>query len=86
MIYEYTKTDYDEEAFFDWRVFGKNYEIEIVKNGRQYYARLCPLENSYRLTLKRREDKKTIIELRFRNTSLNDALVRAEYYIMEYAE
>lgn len=86
MLYEFQRSDYDEEALFDWRSLRGGYGIRITKNGRKYFATLSPLQHSYKLTLTRMEDSKKIIELRFRNTSLKDALVRAEYYIMEYAE
>ena len=77
--------DYDEEALFDWKTRGTGYQIRITKNGRRYLAQLSELQSSYKLCLTRLDDNKKVIELRFRNTSLKDALVRAEYYIMEYS-
>jgi hypothetical protein len=86
MIYKYRNNEFDEQHVFHWRTSGKNYATNITKNGRVYSAQIVPLERSYRLTLVRVEDKKKIIELRFRDTELSEALVRAEYYILEYAE
>lgn len=75
-----------EPAFLDWQKRSDGFYVEFMKNNRRYRATLIALEKSWKLKLYRIDDEKTIIELRFRNIAMDDALFKSETYIMEYAE
>lgn len=86
MIYDYQIDDMSEPAFLDWQKNSSGFFVEFTKNNRKYRATLIALEKSWKLKLYRIDDEKTIIELRFRNIAMDDALFKSETYIMEYAE
>lgn len=69
-----------------WQELRGKHIVEFTKNGRKYRGTVTPLEKSFRLTLIRLEDSKVMIEIRMRDIVLDDALFKAETYIMEYAE
>ena len=86
MIYEFEVEDYNEMPFMHWKLLSNVYITAFTRNDRKYEASLSPMTNSWKLKLVRIDDEKTMIELRFRNLSKDDALFKAETYIMEYAE
>jgi hypothetical protein len=57
-----------------------------MKNGVPFEARLFMAGHSWKLKLTNKVTGRYALELRFRDMSLNDAMVKAEYYIMENLE
>lgn len=86
MIYEFEDESFNEMPFMHWKLLGNTHVTTFTKNNRKYTACLSAMTNSWKLKLARLDDDKIIIELRLRNLSLDDALFKAETYIMEYAE
>lgn len=86
MIYEFDTEEYQELPFMDWKLTNDIYTTEFLKNNRKYLATITPLSNSWKFKLVRIADEKIMIELRFRDMIADDALFKAETYIMEYAQ
>ena len=85
MINDWREYEFEELPFMDWKlVSGNSYATTITKNGRKYRAQLFSLQNSWRLKLTQENNQAVILELRFRNVSQEDAMTKAEYYILEY--
>jgi hypothetical protein len=86
MLYHF-EDSFDEMPTLDWQeVKDKDFKTEIMKNGVPFEARLFMQGESWKLKLSNKVTGRYALELRFRNMSLNDAMVKAEYYIMENLE
>lgn len=82
MLYHFE--DPEEMPTLEWEDHGKNsYKTELTKNGVPFEARLFEGEKSWKLKLVNKMTDKYVLELRFRNLTLNDAMVKAEFYILE---
>jgi hypothetical protein len=57
-----------------------------MKNGVPFEARLFLAGSGWKLKLTNKVTGRYALELRFRNMSLNDAMVKAEFYILENLE
>jgi len=86
MLYHF-ESEFDEMPTLDWdEVKDKDFKTELMKNGVPFEARLFMVGHSWKLKLTNKVTGRYALELRFRNMSLNDAMVKAEYYIMENLE
>ncbi len=82
MLYHFE--DPEEMPTLEWEDLGKNgYKTELTKNGVPFEARLFEGDKSWKLKLVNKMTDKYVLELRFRNLTLNDAMVKAEFYILE---
>lgn len=86
MLYHFDN-DFEELPTLDWdEVKTKDFRTELLKNGVPFEARLFQAGSGWKLKLTNKVTDRYTLELRFREMSLNDALVKAEYYILEYLE
>jgi len=82
MLYHFE--DPEEMPTLEWEDLGKNgYKTELTKNGVPFEARLSEGDKSWKLKLTNKMTGKYALELRFRNLTLTDAMVKAEFYILE---
>lgn len=87
MLYHFEEPEFEEMPTLDWQeVKDKVFSTELMKNGVPFEARLFASEKSWKLKLTNKVTGRYALELRFRNMSLNDAMVKAEYYILENLE
>jgi hypothetical protein len=88
MLYRFEDDhDFEELPTLEWEELRlNNYKTELIKNGVPFEARLFQVEKSWKLKLTNKMTGKYALELRFRDLSLNDAMVKAEYYILENLE
>jgi len=85
MLYHFDEPE--EMPTLDWEeTRPKNFKTELIKNGVPFEARLVPAGESWKLKLTNKITGTYALELRFRNMSLNDAMVKAEFYILENLE
>jgi hypothetical protein len=86
MLYHFDD-HFDEMPTLDWEELkDKDFKTEIMKNGVPYEARLFLAGSGWKLKLTNKITGRYALELRFRNMSLNDAMVKAEFYILENLE
>lgn len=88
MLYHFDQEpEFDEMPSLDWQeVKDKEFKTELLKNGVPFEARLMESDKSWKLKLTNKATGRYALELRFRNLSLNDAMVKAEFYILENME
>lgn len=85
MIYDWREDSFEELPFLEWKLVASNvYQTVITKNGRKYKAQLQCLSSSWKLKLVEEVTDRIILELRFRDVGQDDAMSKAEYYILEY--
>ena len=85
MLYHFD--DPEEMPTLEWEEFKmKHFKTDMIKNGVPFEARLVPAGESWKLKLTNKITGKYALELRFRNMNLNDAMVKAEFYILENLE
>lgn len=85
MIYDWREDSFEEIPFLEWRQVDANcYQTIIKKNGRKYRAELLSRTSSWKLKLTQVDKNITMLELRFRNVTQDDAMSKAEFYILEY--
>lgn len=88
MLYHFDQEpEFDEMPSLDWQeVKDKDFKTEIMKNGVPFEARLFIAGTGWKLKLTNKVTGRYVLELRFREMSLNDAMVKAEYYVLENLE
>lgn len=85
MLYHF-ENEFEMQPSLDWEEISEGYAVELTKNGVPFLARLIESGKTWRLKLINRKTSKYVLELRFRDMSANDALAKAEYYILENME
>ena len=84
MLYRFEDNDFEELPTLEWEELRlNNYKTELIKNGVPFEARLFESEKAWKLKPTNKMTGKYALELRFRNLTLNDAMVKAEFYILE---
>lgn len=87
MLYHFDDPEFEELPSLEWEELRPNsFKTELVKNGVPFEARLAQAGEAWKLKLTNKLTGKYNLELRFRNMMLNDAMVKAEYYILENME
>lgn len=87
MLYRFDDHSFEELPTLEWEELRlNNYKTELIKNGVPFEARLFQVDKTWKLKLVNKMTGKFALELRFRDLSLNDAMVKAEYYILENLE
>lgn len=71
----------------DWvEIKNNEFSTELTKNGVPFRARIFKVDRTWKLKLTNLMTNKYVLELRFRDLSQEDAMVKAEYYILENLE